>query len=242
MESAHPIGMQATEYGWSPWQDGLVRGVEHTSREHRQRRVQGAGLNMRSGRVIGTYRSSFGEEDLSGSKSLDKIHGALAARARPCGWLREGGCICCRRWLVEQATAERQQLFAGAVGEPSEVADAREPSGQDVLDKAAQELLRGEGHGALLAAVRVVLPAEGYLGVGDREQAMVGDGDAMDVTSQIVQHMLGSAEGWLGIDDPVLLGKGTQKSSEVPLVAERQTLAVKPKLVVAKSASESGHG
>ncbi len=70
---------------------------------------------------------------------------------------------------------------------------------------------------------------------------MVGDGDTMGVTREIVQHMLGSAEGWLGIDDPVLLGKGTQKSSEVPLVAERQTLAVKPKLVVAKSASESGH-
>ena len=69
---------------------------------------------------------------------------------------------------------------------------------------------------------------------------MVGDGDAMGVTSQIVQHMLGSAEGWLGVDDPVLLGEGTQKRSEVPLVAERQTLAVKPKLVVAKSASESG--
>jgi hypothetical protein len=34
LESAHPIGMQATEYGWSPWQDGLVRGAEHTSREH----------------------------------------------------------------------------------------------------------------------------------------------------------------------------------------------------------------
>jgi hypothetical protein len=79
IESAHPIGMQATEYGWSPWQDGLVRGVEHTSSEHRQRRVQGAGLNLRSGHVIGTYRSSFGEEDLSGSKSLDKIHGALAS-------------------------------------------------------------------------------------------------------------------------------------------------------------------
>ncbi len=41
----------------------------------------------------------------------------------------------------------------------------------------------------------------------------------MGVTSQIVQHVLGSAEGWLGIDDPVLLGEGTQKSSEVPLVA-----------------------
>ncbi len=165
MESAHPIGMQATEYGWSPWQDGLVRGVEHTSREHRQRQVQGSGLNMRSGRVIGTYRSSFGEEDLSGSKSLDKIHGALAARARPCGWLREGGCICCWRRLVEQAAAERKQTSTGAVGEPAEVADAGEASGQHMLEEAVQELLRRERHGAMLTAMRVVLPAEGDRGI-----------------------------------------------------------------------------
>ena len=32
----------------------------------------------------------------------------------------------------------------------------------------------------------IVLPAEGDLGVGDREQAMVGDGDAMSITSEIV--------------------------------------------------------
>jgi hypothetical protein len=67
MASAHPIGIQGTEYGWSPWQDGLVRGVEQTSREHRQRQVQGSGFDVRSGRVVGTYRWSFGEEDLSGS-------------------------------------------------------------------------------------------------------------------------------------------------------------------------------
>jgi hypothetical protein len=34
---------------------------------------------------------------------------------------------------------------------------------------------------------------------------MVGDGDAVRIASEIVQNMLGTAEGWLGIDDPVLL-------------------------------------
>jgi hypothetical protein len=237
MESAHPIGMQATEYGWSPWQDGLVQGVEHTSREHRQRQVQGSGLNVGSGRVIGTYRSSFGEEDLSGSKSLDKIHGALAARARPCGWLRGGGCLCCRRRLAEQAAAERKQTSTGAVGQPAEVADAGEASGQHMLEEAAQELLRRERHGALLAAMRVVLAAEGDSGVGDGEQAMVGDGDTMGVTREIVQHMLGSAEGRLGIDDPVLLEQSTQKSFEVLLFCQRQAPAVEPQLIAMKSAS-----
>ena len=165
MESAHPIGMQATEYGWSSWQDGLVRGVKHTSGEHRQRQVQGSGFDVRSGRIIGTYRSSFGEEDLSGSKSLDKIHGALAARAWPCGWLRGGGCICCRRRLAEQTAAERKQTSTGTVGQPAEVADAGEASGQHMLEEASQELLRRERHGAMLTAMRVVLPAEGDRGI-----------------------------------------------------------------------------
>src|SRR5260370_40988775 len=126
MESAHPIGMQATEYGWSPWQDGLVRGAEHTSREHRRRRVQGSGLNLRSGRVIGTYRSSFGEEYLSGSKPLDKIHGALAARARPWGWLGGGGGLWCRLRLAEQGAARPKPTCTGVVAQPRHVGDGGE--------------------------------------------------------------------------------------------------------------------
>jgi hypothetical protein len=33
---------------------------------------------------------------------------------------------------------------------------------------------------------------------------MVGDGDAVRIASEIVQNMLGTAEGWLGVDDPIL--------------------------------------
>ena len=33
---------------------------------------------------------------------------------------------------------------------------------------------------------------------------MVGDGDAMGVTGQIVENMLGAAKGRLGVDYPVL--------------------------------------
>ena len=38
----------------------------------------------------------------------------------------------------------------------------------------------------------------------DREQAMVGDGDAMGVAGQVLQDVLRAAEGRLGVDDPVL--------------------------------------
>jgi hypothetical protein len=40
-------------------------------------------------------------------------------------------------------------------------------------------------------------------------EAMVGDGYAMGVTGEIAEHMLGTAEGWPGVDDPVLAEQNT---------------------------------
>ena len=40
----------------------------------------------------------------------------------------------------------------------------------------------------------VVLPAKGHGVVGDVDEAMIRDGDAVGVAGQIVQHMLGAAE------------------------------------------------
>ena len=40
-------------------------------------------------------------------------------------------------------------------------------------------------------------------------EAVVGDGNAMGVTGEIAEHMMGTAEGWLGVDDPVLTEQGT---------------------------------
>jgi hypothetical protein len=82
---------------------------------------------------------------------------------------------------MEQAAAEGEHLSACTVGHPAEIADTREAPGQDVLQEAAQELFAGEPHDALLAAVGIVLPAEGDLIICNREQSMVRDGDAMRV-------------------------------------------------------------
>ena len=107
-----------------------------------------------------------GEEDLRGGEPLDDVHRPMAVWAQPeVGLL--GGRGCHRRRLMEQSAAERKHLPASAVGQPAEVADAREASGQYMLEEASQELLRRERHGAVLAAMRIVLPPEGDLGVGD---------------------------------------------------------------------------
>jgi len=43
---------------------------------------------------------------------------------------------------------------------------------------------------------------------------MVGDGDAVRIAGEIVHNMLGTAEGWLGIDDPVLVEELSEKPAK----------------------------
>ena len=38
----------------------------------------------------------------------------------------------------------------------------------------------------------------------ESHEAMVGDGDAMGIAGQVVENMFSTAEGWLGVNDPVL--------------------------------------
>jgi len=80
-----------------------------------------------------------------------------------------------------------------------------------VDQEAAQELLCGDRHDLLFAAVRIVFPGKRDPIIPERNQSMVGDGDTVRIRSEIVQNMLGTAEGWLGLDDPVLVEELSQK-------------------------------
>jgi len=55
---------------------------------------------------------------------------------------------------------------------------------------------------------------------------MVGDGDAMSIAAEILQDILGSAEGWFGVDDPVFAEKGTQPGREELGMGERCEFSV----------------
>ena len=69
---------------------------------------------------------------------------------------------------------------------------------------------------------------------------MVGDGDTMGITSQVLQDVVWSAKGWLGINDPVLLKQRAQETAEALFVSQRQTLAIEGELLGAKSTSQFG--
>jgi hypothetical protein len=55
----------------------------------------------------------------------------------------------------------------------------------------------------LRGAVRVVLPFKADLSVFEPTQAMVGDGDAMGIAGQILQHAARCAEGWFDVHHPI---------------------------------------
>ena len=73
------------------------------------------------------------------------------------------------------------------------MANADQAAGQNVEQKTAQELMGGNSHELLLAAVRIVSPAEGDTAVFKGHEAMVGDGDAMGVAGQVVENIFGAA-------------------------------------------------
>lgn len=142
-----------------------------------------------------------------------------------------------RHGLVgEQALTEGQEISAPAIGQEAERADADKAAGQDVEQETAQELLRSERHHSLLITVGIIFPAESNLVILESHEAMVGDGHAMSVTGEIAEHMMGTAEGGLGVDHPVLTEQGAQEGAEGLFVFERLERSGEGELVLLESA------
>ena len=109
--------------------------------------------------------------------------------------------------------------------------------GQDMQEKAAQELVRAEPHDAVRAASAIVLVAERHLGVGDVDQPGIADGGPMGVAGEIGQHALRSAEGRFGVDDERALAKRAQAFGESGGFGERRKIAEEAEFAAAKAAS-----
>ena len=67
---------------------------------------------------------------------------------------------CFRGGAGKQQLAELEASAAKTIGQESEVPDAHKALGQYMQEEAPQELGSGECHLTLLAAVRVIFPAE----------------------------------------------------------------------------------
>jgi len=84
--------------------------------------------------------------------------------------------------------------------------------------------------------VGIIFPAESNLVMLEGHEALVGDGDTMGVTGEIAEHMMRTAERWLGVDDPVLTEQWTQEGTEGLFVFQRLERSGEGELVLLESA------
>ena len=66
------------------------------------------------------------------------------------------------------------------------------------------KLFGRDGHHTLNVSVSVVPPTERDVVAVEGEQSMVGDGDAMGITTEVTQHLFRTAEGRFSVDDPFM--------------------------------------
>jgi len=86
--------------------------------------------------------------------------------------------------------------------EQAVVTDLDEATGKDVLEKATNELLGGDGATPGLVSGGV-FERESDLAIMQAAEAVIADGDAKDVRGEILEGLVAGADG-LGVDDPFL--------------------------------------
>jgi len=121
------------------------------------------------------------------------------------------------------------------MGHESEKTDADEAARERVQEKAAQELVGRQGHQFLLAASRIILPAECDLAVIEAHQPVIGYGDAVSVARQIMQHVLRPTKRWFELDPPKMSMKRMQKGMEHFFIGERPESTRQAKLACLES-------
>ena len=68
---------------------------------------------------------------------------------------------------------------------------------------------------------------------------MVGDGHAMGVATQILEHKLWATEGWFQIDDPVFSVEGSQPGGKSFRLSEEGEVSMETELAFAEGLLES---
>ena len=107
-------------------------------------------------------------------------------------------------------------------GEEAVVADAVEAVGQDVEEKAANELGGVERHGPepVAAFDLVVLPFESHARLVEPDEPGIGDRDAVGVAREIGERGFRPGEGSFGVDDPLGAAQRRERGVESALVGE----------------------
>ena len=107
-------------------------------------------------------------------------------------------------WCAEQPASQRNVVGPVAIGEETVVTDAVKSVGQDVDQKAADELVGVERH-QLVAGIGlgpVILPFERHALAIKGDEPAVRNSNPVGVAGQVGKDSVGSAKRPLGIDHP----------------------------------------
>jgi len=103
---------------------------------------------------------------------------------------------------TEQLRRARDRRAPVWIGKQAEVADAHEAAREHVQQKATEEFLDVERHDFRASAIRVVLPAEPHDAIGEADQSRVREGDAVGITTEVLEHLRRPGKRPLRIDAP----------------------------------------
>src|ERR1039458_197744 len=84
-------------------------------------------------------------------------------------------------------------------------------------------------------------PAKRDLAIGQGDEPVMGDGDAVGVSAEITQGLLGTTEGRFAIDHPVMPEQLAEPSGEDLGVSERLQIAIEAQLSFAAGALQRSH-
>ena len=122
------------------------------------------------------------------------------------------------------------------VGEKAVVADTHESRGENVEKETPNEFHGAQRHDAFSVALGVILPAEADFSALERLDTLVGDSDSVRVAGEIFEHLGGTAERRLGVDDPLFVSQGLEQALPRLGMGELEELPVEFELLLLESA------
>ena len=137
-------------------------------------------------------------------------------------------------------TTEREPFLAVAPGQKAIMTDAVKAVGEDMQQKAADELVGREAHDPTAPLAAIVLVGESDIVVAGCDQPRIGDRGTVSVAREIGEHLLGAAERRLGVDDPIYLAQRDDALGESAWFAERRKLAEKAQLAFVERRLQGG--
>ena len=93
--------------------------------------------------------------------------------------------------------------------------------GRTCKEEATEKFVDVERQRLDLAAVAIVLPPKRDGVVRDGDEPVIGDGDAVRVPREVVQHVGRAAKGWLGVDHPRLMMERSEPRAKGGLRGQR---------------------